>query len=98
MFKSKEYIRLIKIHPSWKKEGKYRNKSKNHLVYVSSHNSACEKCSKLQGKVYIDDVFCKGSIKDGNYPLLSNAIKAGLFHDGCRHGISTYFDEINSKP
>ena len=47
---------LIKSHPRYKKEGSYRNKINNHLVYVSKHNTSCDKCGKWQGKVYIDDV------------------------------------------
>ena len=39
-----------------------------------------------------------GTKKDGNYKLLSEAINGGLFHDKCRHGLSTYFEGINEKP
>lgn len=47
---------LIKCHPRWKKDGIYRNKTNNHLVYVSKHNGSCDKCAPWQGRVYIDDV------------------------------------------
>lgn len=87
---------LIKKHPRWEEDGKRRKKYNNYLVYVSKHNGACEICSKFQGKVYIDDLFTNASKKDGKYPLLSDAIKQGLFHDGCKHGISTYFEGINN--
>lgn len=89
--------KLITRHPHWEKDGIYRTKSKNHLVYVSKHNGACEMCSRLAGKIYIDDVLSVGTKKDGKYPLLSTAIEGGLFHDGCRHGLSTYFKGINKK-
>lgn len=48
--------KILKRHPNWKRDGIYRNKSNNYLVYVSKHNGACNKCSPWQGRVYIDDV------------------------------------------
>ncbi len=88
---------LIKKHPHWEEDGKRRKKYNNYLVYVSKHNGACEICSKFQGKVYIDDIFTNASKSIAKYPLLSDAIKSGLFHDGCKHGLSTYFEGINDK-
>ena len=54
-----------------------------HTVKVSSHNSACPMCIKWQGKVYIDDVYGKGTKEESRksgYPLLSEAVKGGMFH------------------
>lgn len=67
-------------------------------VYVTKHGTSCEKCSKWQGRVYIDDVWSGGTEKDGKYPLLSTAIAGGLYHPRCKHGISTYFEDINEEP
>lgn len=72
-------------------EGAFRKKMKQHLIQISSHGTSCELCIPWQGKVLIDDVYSGGSRKDGNYPLVSEAMDQGLFHPNCRHGISTYF-------
>ena len=39
-----------------------------------------------------------GSAKDGNYPLLSTAIKQRLFHPNCKDTVVTYFPGISTKP
>ena len=54
-----------------------------HTVKVSSHNSACPMCIQWQGRVYIDDVYGKGTKEESiksKYPLLSEAVKGGMFH------------------
>ena len=54
-----------------------------HTVKVTSHNSACPMCIQWQGKVYIDDVYGAGTneeSKKSKYPLLSEAVKGGMFH------------------
>ena len=54
-----------------------------HTVKVSSHNSACPMCIQWQGRVYIDDVYGKGTKEESiksRYPLLSEAVKGGMFH------------------
>ena len=54
-----------------------------HTVKVSSHNSACPMCIQWQGRVYIDDVYGAGTkeeSKKSKYPLLSEAVKGGMFH------------------
>ncbi len=79
-------------------EGELRKRIGNSLVYVSKHNTSCDKCSNWQGRVYIDDVWSGGTAKDGKYPLLSTAIAGGLYHSRCRHGQSTYFEGINEEP
>ncbi len=73
-------------------EGDARQKLGTHLIKISSHGTSCELCQDWQGKILIDDVYGGGSSKDGNYTLLSEAMKQGLFHPNCRHGVITYFD------
>lgn len=72
-----------------------------HTVKVSSHNSACPMCIQWQGKVYIDDVYGAGTkeeSKASGYPLLSEAVKGGMFHPNCKNGCSTYYEGINQEP
>ena len=72
-----------------------------HTVKVSSHNSACPMCIQWQGRVYIDDVYGAGTkeeSKKSKYPLLSEAVKGGMFHPNCKNGLSTYYDGINQPP
>lgn len=72
-----------------------------HTVKVSSHNSACPMCIQWQGKVYIDDVYGAGTKEESRksgYPLLSEAVKGGMFHPNCKNGCSTYYDGINQPP
>lgn len=79
-------------------EGKKRNEYGIHLIVVSAHATTCKKCEAWQGKILIDDVFSDGSKEDGDYPLLSEAIKAGLMHVNCRHTLITYFPGITRLP
>jgi hypothetical protein len=70
-----------------------------HTIFVSAHANACDLCIPWQGKVLIDDVYSAGSRpKDGNYPLLSEAIEAGLLHPNCRHTLASYFPGITQLP
>ena len=72
-----------------------------HTVKISSHNSACPMCVKWQGKVYIDDVYGQGipeESKASGYPLLSVAVRGGMFHPNCKNGLSTYYEGINQPP
>lgn len=73
-----------------------------HTVKVSSHNSACPMCIKWQGKVYYDDVYGEVTPAErrgfGDYPLLSEAVKGGMFHPNCKNGLSTYYEGINQEP
>ena len=46
-----------------------------------------------------DDVYSSGKPTDGNYSLLSEAIKNGLFHPRCKDSTSTYYEGITTlKP
>lgn len=65
-------------------EGQAREEAKQYYIAISSHFGCCEKCSKWEDRVLIDDVFAKGEA-DGVHPLLSQAIADGLFHPNCRH-------------
>lgn len=84
-------------------EGKKRDEWGIHLVVVSAHANTCELCAPWQGKVLIDDVFSHPSSQyieeySKKYPLLSEAIKAGLLHPNCRHTLATYFEGITNLP
>lgn len=69
-----------------------------HTVIVNNRAAPCEKCLPFVGVVFIDDVYSGGSRKDGDYPLLSTAIAAGLFHPNCKDGTSTYYPGITPIP
>ena len=72
-----------------------------HTVKVTSHNSACPMCIEWQGRVYIDDVYGRGTkeeSKKSGYPLLSDAVNGGMFHPNCKNGCSTYYEGINQPP
>lgn len=79
-------------------EGQKRNEWDIHLVVVSAHANTCKLCLPWQGKVLIDDVYSNGTKADGDYPLLSEAMKAGLLHPNCRHTLATYFEGITQLP
>ena len=49
-------------------------------VIINRRHGACGRCADFVGMVFIDDVYAGGKKTDGDYPLLSDAIKAGLFH------------------
>lgn len=55
------------------------------LVRVSAHADCSELCAPYQGKIFSEF----GQNK--NYPTLQSAIKGGLRHYNCRHGIYEYF-------
>ena len=68
-------------------------------VVVNSRIGACPRCGQYVGKVFIDDVYSGGSKADGDEPLLSEAIRGGLFHPRCKDSTSTYFEGITTlKP
>ena len=46
--------------------------------------------------MFIDDVYSGGTKADGDYPLLSEAIKSGLFHPNCKDSTSTYYEGITT--
>lgn len=66
---------------------------------VNSRQGGCPDCAQYIGRVFIDDVYSGGSVKNGKYPLLSEAISGGLFHPRCKDSTSTYYEGITTlKP
>lgn len=62
-------------------EGVKRQEWGIHTVIINKRgDNPCPKCLPFVGKVMIDDVWSGGSSRDGPYPLMSNAIAAGLYH------------------
>ena len=76
-------------------EGEKRAEWGVSLVVVNSRQGGCPDCAKYIGNVFIDDVYSNGKKSDGNYPLLSTAIKNGLFHPRCKDSTSTYYPELD---
>lgn len=77
-------------------EGQKRQEWGIHTVIVNKRGNPCPKCLPFVGKVLIDDVWSGGSRKDGNYPLMSTAIAAGLYHPRCKDSHTTYFPGIST--
>lgn len=79
-------------------EGQKRQEWGLHLVIMNKRGNPCPKCLPFVGKVLIDDVWSGGSKSDGDYPLMSSAISAGLYHPRCKDGHTTYFPGISTPP
>lgn len=86
-------VRTASLRAHLMGEGDFRKSIGRTLIKVSTHGGTCELCAKWQGKVLIDDVYSGGE-PDGKHILLSKAMKKGLFHPNCRHGIFTYYPEL----
>ena len=78
-------------------------------VIISTYGKCSDTCLPWQGRVYIDDVFTpwqgeiNGDLGKSHYcgkwfPLLSTAVKGGLFHPNCRHTMLQYIDGITKPP
>lgn len=79
-------------------------------VLVSQYGACSDTCLPWQGLVYIDDVFqaysgrhtqggTYGVSRNGQqYPLLSVAVRAGLFHPNCRHTLTTWNEGVSRRP
>lgn len=78
-------------------EGNKRKEWEHSLVIVNKRGNACPKCAPFCGKIFIDDVWSGGKKSDGSYPLLSTAIKAGLYHPNCKDSHTTYFPKTSKK-
>lgn len=87
-------VRTASLRAQLMGEGDFRESIGRHLVIATASNAACPLCSKWEDKVLIDDVYSGGSKKDGNYPLLSNAMKQGFLHPNCRDSVATYYPEL----
>ena len=72
-------------------EGQMRQALGNPLIKISQHATACPLCVPWETRILIDDVYSGGTSADGDYPLLSEAMEAGLYHPNCRHGSGTYY-------
>lgn len=75
-------------------EGEKRQEWGEHLVILNKRGNACPLCLPFVGKILIDDVWSGGSAADGDYPLMSTAMEAGLYHPNCKDGHTTYFPEL----
>jgi len=80
-------------------EGEMRQEWGIHTVIINKRSdNPCPKCLPFVGKVMIDDVWSGGSRKDGDYPLMSEAVAAGLYHPRCKDSHTTYFPGISTPP
>lgn len=86
-------VRTANLRAQLMGEGDFRKSIGRHLVQATSHGGACPICQKWEKHIFIDDVYSGGSKKDGNYTLLSVAMKQGFLHPNCRHGLTTYYPE-----
>lgn len=87
-------VRTASLRAQLMGEGDFRKEIGNPLVIVTTHGGACKLCTAWQDKVLIDDVYSGGTKEDGDYPLLSEAMKQGFLHPNCRHGLATYYPEL----
>lgn len=85
-------------------EGAKRKEWRIYTVILNKRGNPCPLCAPFVGKVFIDDVW-SGGHKDGispvtgvKYPLLSEAIKKGLYHPNCKDAHTTYFEGISTLP
>lgn len=79
-------------------EGDKRKEWGLSLVMVNQRTDACPQCMPYVGQVLIDDVYSDGKPADGPYPLLSDAISAGLYHPNCKDVHTTWFEGISPAP
>lgn len=91
---SRMAIRTANKRASLIGEGSKRGEFGVRTVVVNKRHNACPHCAQYVGKVFIDDVYSGGTKDDGDYPMLSDAIKNGLFHPNCKDGLSTYYPEL----
>lgn len=87
-------VRTASLRAQLMGEGDFRKSIGRVLVQSTSHGGACPMCQKWENKIFIDDVYSGGAKKDGKYMLLSDAMKQGFLHPNCRHGLTTYYPEL----
>lgn len=87
-------IRTVNQRAYMAGEGEFRKYLGETLVIISKHATSCKLCKPFENKVLIDDVYSGGTPDDGDYMLLSQAMAEGLFHPRCRHGLGTYYPEL----
>lgn len=88
-------VRTASLRAQLMGEGDFRKSIGRVLVQSTSHGGACPICQKWENKIFIDDVYSGGTKKDGKYMLLSDAMKQGFLHPSCRHGLTTYYPELD---
>jgi hypothetical protein len=88
-------VRTASLRAQLMGEGDFRKSIGRVLVQSTSHGGACPICQKWENKIFIDDVYSGGTKKDGKYMLLSEAMKQGFLHPNCRHGLTTYYPEVD---
>ena len=79
-------------------EGEKRKEWGISTVIMNKRGNPCPRCLPWVGKIMIDDVWSGGKKSDGNYPLMSTAVAAGLYHPRCKDGHTTYFEGISTPP
>ena len=82
-------------------EGVKRQEWGINTVILNKRGNPCPLCLPFVGKIFIDDVWSGGTeeeSKETGYPLLSEAISAGLYHPNCRDSHTTYFEGISTPP
>lgn len=77
-------------------EGEKRQEWGISTVIVNKRGNPCPQCAPFVGKVMIDDVWSGGKKEDGPYPLISTAIRYGLYHPRCKDSHTTYFPGIST--
>ena len=87
-------VRTASLRAQLMGEGDFRKSIGRVLVQSTSHGGACPICQKWENKIFIDDVYSGGTKKDGKYMLLSDVMKQGFLHPSCRHGLTTYYPEL----
>lgn len=108
-----DYVRMVLRTTSTRAQLQGKSKRFAELGYdtvlISQYGGCSETCEPWQGRVYIDDVFTiwNGEINGDSgksrycgkwFPLLSSAIRGGLFHPNCRHTMSLYIDGVTKIP
>lgn len=88
-------VRTASLRAQLMGEGDFRKSIGRVLVQSTSHGGACPICQKWENKIFIDDVYSGGTKKDGKYMLLSEAMTQGFLHPNCRHGLTTYYPEVD---
>lgn len=82
-------------------EGAKRQEWGIHTVIINKRGNPCPLCLPWVGKVMVDDVWSGGTAAEAKkmgYPLISQAMNAGLYHPNCRDSHTTYFPGISTPP
>ncbi len=89
-------VRTANLRAQLMGEGDFRKSIGRVLVQATSHGGACPICQKWEKHIFIDDVYSGGTKEDGKYMLLSEAMAQGFLHPNCRHGLTTYYPELEN--